>query len=91
MLVSLQQIDENSDTFGFVVVGEFEGDPSSQFPYFSELFKTTIDGRIFTLKSSANILELSFRPLPRLPKVPGRRNLMVDLFVLHLPGLYRPI
>ena len=34
---------------------------------------------------------LSFRPLSWLPKVPGRRNLMVDLFVFHLRGLYRQI
>ena len=45
LLVSLQQIGENSDTFSFVEVGEFVGDPSSQFPYFSEFFETTNDTR----------------------------------------------
>ena len=33
----------------------------------------------------------SYRPLPRLAKVPGRRNLIVNLFCLHLRGLYRKI
>ena len=46
LLISLQQIVENSDTLGFVVVGEFVGDPYSQFPYFSEIFETTNDGRM---------------------------------------------
>ena len=49
LLVSLQQIGVNSDTFCIVVVGEFVGDmygSNSQFPYFSELFETTNDARI---------------------------------------------
>ena len=46
LLVSQQHIGENSDTFGFVVDGEFVGDPPSQFPYVSELFETIYDGRM---------------------------------------------
>ena len=30
LLVSLQQIGENSDTFDFIIIGEFVGDPCSQ-------------------------------------------------------------
>ena len=65
------------------------GDPSSQIPYFSELFETANDGRMIHIRPAFWLS--SFRPLPRLSKVPDRRNLKVDLFIFHLQGLYRPI
>ena len=60
LLASLQQIGENSDTFGFVVIGEFVGDSSSQFPYFSELSETTNDGRmVHNILANILVVQLS--------------------------------
>ena len=67
---------------GFVVVGEFVDDPSSQFTYFFEIFKTTNDGLMvhIVISGQHSGCQAFVHPLPRLPKVPGRRNFMIDLF-----------
>ena len=61
------------------VIGEFVGDPSSQFPYFSELFERTNDGRMVHMEVFDQLSGSQ-----RLPKVPGRRNLMVDLLICEV-------
>ena len=55
LLVSLQQIGENSDTFGFVVAEEFVGELSSQFPIFSSFLRRRM-AEWPSLKSSAIVL-----------------------------------
>lgn len=84
-LVSLQQISENSNMFDFIVVGEFVDNLSSQFPYLFKFFEMTNNSWIVYIDRPA--FELwSFRLFPRLPKVPDRRNPMVDFFLAYLPS-----
>ena len=85
LLVSLQRIGENSDTFRFtIVLGEFAGNPSSQFlQCLSKLFETMNETVEWcTLKLSASIRVQSSQSSPST----ARWNPMVDLFLAYLPS-----